>query len=1231
MAQPFIAVNNPSLCQAGVGFSTAFDQLARVGMEQFLLWSMSRGARLSPAQAVMQAVLIIRLLLGGVLVGFTRPEFAPACVARNAVIPIAIVALVLDFLIGGLVFAGASILSASAGVQGHDKRSLSSVAAVLIIWEGTSVFMLLGLRDVSLLLRTLLPAVGLLVLIYAITVLSSTLTRPKVIETTPEARSPFGVPEPVPQQGLRNGSPVVGQAYTNSNLFIVNPSATPFDSPIHPRDSKASIFPNSAVETTTRSAPEGSDLLKVPTLGGRNSLNALPTLFRSVTAIPNAMDSKTGEVPKMNALVTKAKSSLFSHTKSPSKTTTKGFNISGPIINDDQGSPGPFLRMQTIDLATAVALDRERRQQAAARSQRADLFKSPIQQSSTTLQDALQKSVSVRRKAVTPGSGKFPNASNAPASTLAVTAADATSTSRSLSPGHEEVRRRSPRAQEDFRHMMDEKESRASSPPRRTLAGLPHNPRLQQEQTVMLVNNIIYDDPITVQKIMSEAPGMYADAKLAKISDEDEPGSYATGLKSSGSIIHRPRPYKRKTDDRPIFPSEQSPRHRRSRSGSSIGSRRSLRTIESESPTEPPPLPAPPTSAANLTRIFPKDTKSMTVDEKIELLFPLPPAFPVRKERRSSVPSVPPLPLLFPDPPTKTGLQPVGRDAEQRESRHSRRSTISGLAEFTRGEQAENLNTQQASDQPTFRFSAGAYQKLPAESAEDAYLSPQTFANVSASMGQTAETVDTARIEPKSAWTGTSFDETSPRLETVSSKMPHVGINQSMFSANQPWLNRESVYSRNSMMGNSRPSQIGSMMGGEIMTVMLDTASADMGAQVESEGPRKSYGFDGYTSQGDQPASTQQWHRRPGDKLPTFSEPRTARRSRKMTPPERLRLSSRGTINPIIIQQAETSPLESPERALHEIQARLQNFEVPERDSVGSLLRHIPERTSLNAPSNGTKRGRLSLLNSLENELGQQESYWQQLHNTLDRDSISTTMSRPTSINPELRSPRASPRITAPPSPSDETIQLRRQGANALSSISDEILLDSSPSTPKRLRASGWQRRLAEAESEFLERAPSLLRKQNFNFFTISRAGPTPPDSEVDTASESESEIQKPPRMLPTKCMLWEPKKPSSPARSASQLWTSPAVLTKPVATPELPALNIRPNQRRDHNSLHTESASLWSKPHAHLVVPFVSLWRPKIGRPNSILRPRLVKHRPPRRSKRITALPDIGMSIERR
>lgn len=114
-------------CQATLIITTMFDQLARVGMEQFLLWSVGHGTRLTAERMILQGVLLARLVAGGLLVGFTRPQFEPVCVAQTSVTPIAIVVIALDALIFGVLLVRAVSLGMfrdMGGKEGEQSKAL---------------------------------------------------------------------------------------------------------------------------------------------------------------------------------------------------------------------------------------------------------------------------------------------------------------------------------------------------------------------------------------------------------------------------------------------------------------------------------------------------------------------------------------------------------------------------------------------------------------------------------------------------------------------------------------------------------------------------------------------------------------------------------------------------------------------------------------------------------------------------------------------------------------------------------------------------------------------------------------------------------------------------------------------------------------------------------------------------------------------------------------------------
>ena len=100
-----VTSTSTSTCQALLVFTTTFDQLAREAIEQFFLWAMSQGTKATTQQYLLQGVLVIRLIAGGALVGFTRPDapqFSPVCAAHTSILPVAIVVLALDFVIIGV-------------------------------------------------------------------------------------------------------------------------------------------------------------------------------------------------------------------------------------------------------------------------------------------------------------------------------------------------------------------------------------------------------------------------------------------------------------------------------------------------------------------------------------------------------------------------------------------------------------------------------------------------------------------------------------------------------------------------------------------------------------------------------------------------------------------------------------------------------------------------------------------------------------------------------------------------------------------------------------------------------------------------------------------------------------------------------------------------------------------------------------------------------------------------
>lgn len=1107
--------------------------------------------------------------------------------------------------------------------------------------------------------------------------------------TTPEARSPFITPAPpareIFRENINNGSPISGHNYTKSgNLFVVNPSFTPGASPIariqsgyFQGDTKG--FTKLGAETTVRDlgGSETDISISSNTPGYRGSSGIFPSIF----ATPLQAGNQGAMAPQIRPAVmdrgvptlavpaptVQQKRSLFNRHKTPAKSNVRNLGISKPVLDERNESTQPFARMPTIDLATAAENERERREGAVARSRLVANRPAPQPPSLPPATEGLRKSISVKRK-------EMPNMEREPmptiaasnASGLSVDAANGNSTSASLSPGRDEVRRRSPRSMNNF-NAFSEKAPNPMAPPlqRKGTIGLPSNPRSQRhtmarevgmakEQTVMFINEIVYDDPGMVNTIINTAPSMYASSKRPAIPEISLENSYAPSPRSAHSIIHRPRPFRRDSEhDRAIFPSDYSPRHKRSKSGPSVVGKKSMLMSAIGSPTQLPqlpPLPPPPTSASRLRKLLPNDTKSMTFDEKIELLFPAPPGAPSIRNRRSSVPSLPRLPSVFMSD-TPQAQSPT--EEYQKSHRASKRTTVASfkmpnidLANLPKPKQSEDIYRQ------TYRYSASTYRNL-ADEVGETWIPGISAAEIdihnSLVVPPVPEPEPVYNSRQKSTWTETtasissSNDDATTYWGSLHSEIPPVDLSKARQTAKPTLIEQVENRARTDKSRALPPlPQTEFNDGDEIMTVMLDSGDASHPILSEPVNNRSTFFLDaGQALPGDKsplPQIVGTWHRRIGDELPTFSERKVQTRYRKMPPPTPLLLNKNGRRQAtVVVRNTEPSPLDSPELAIQQIQAQLKRFEETSRGSVGSIIRHLPNGSS--PGGNLADDHRLRLLENLEMEMGQQENQWQQMQNNLDRDSVSVVMS-PSPLSPvqsevsrgsSQRASRAASRRLSRRARIRSSITMQFKGEDSTCTTST-LSSDNS-------RASIWQQRLAEAQVEYLEKAPALLRKRSLNFLSVSKShqlgSPTPPDSgesgtELETDSESESEMSE---ILQASVEI-SPKQPSSLWKpvaalqkfASGRLWNPPHETYVARDVPVPAARDVRPTQRLSGYPLSISSSDLWSKPSsAEHSRPVVGLWGSKLVRPRSI-KTRPVTQKPQRKSKRVTFLPDIGM-----
>lgn len=137
------ATDNTMPCQVGIIFSTLFDQVGRFSAEQYLLWAMSTGGKLSIPDMMAQVLVVVRFVIGMVFVGFSRPQVDTVCVTSSSNMPVAIVVIALDFLLIALFAVRAFMTRMLADVQEGTSSAARSKSVLLVIvgftvWTGVS-------------------------------------------------------------------------------------------------------------------------------------------------------------------------------------------------------------------------------------------------------------------------------------------------------------------------------------------------------------------------------------------------------------------------------------------------------------------------------------------------------------------------------------------------------------------------------------------------------------------------------------------------------------------------------------------------------------------------------------------------------------------------------------------------------------------------------------------------------------------------------------------------------------------------------------------------------------------------------------------------------------------------------------------------------------------------------------------------------------------------------------
>ena len=129
------------------GYNPVFDGLRSAG-EAVLrtIPALVDGPRtkMNAGQVILLAILGPRLIAGAILVGFTRPEFAPLCIARTSLQPVEIVVITFDFLITGVIVIRAGsmgmlkdIRDLCSNIRGQSKGVILTIVG-FIVWTTVS-------------------------------------------------------------------------------------------------------------------------------------------------------------------------------------------------------------------------------------------------------------------------------------------------------------------------------------------------------------------------------------------------------------------------------------------------------------------------------------------------------------------------------------------------------------------------------------------------------------------------------------------------------------------------------------------------------------------------------------------------------------------------------------------------------------------------------------------------------------------------------------------------------------------------------------------------------------------------------------------------------------------------------------------------------------------------------------------------------------------------------------
>ncbi|KAL7932707.1 hypothetical protein V8C35DRAFT_328325 [Trichoderma chlorosporum] len=1210
-AATLVHENSVSACQTVISFATVFDQVARVSVEQFLLWAVNGGIKVTKLSLAMQGGLLVRFILGAIFVGVQRPQFEPVCVASNLILPIGVIVMMADIAMVVALSTKVVLAKKSNALRPElsPANALIFITAGLGIWTGLSIPLFLGLKSSGLAVRTILPAIGLLILIGVVAL------------------------------SMKNSVPSPSASSLKIQKTVSFESTTHVEEPTRNFNAQAFVFPPQ--NETTRVAGTLPTISQPPSGQATRGMGGLPV---------------EGELfPPMRAQVAPPR---VHHKKQMSDRAFNGGKvvISKPVVPAGTESSN-FDHIPTIDLATAAMKERERRELRPLPFSNIDA----ALDGALSTEEMMEKMQTSKRKPV-PQSTSPKNSRNL----LSVEEPSVGMTSAvQLSPGVEETRRRSPRQpyQADgpspsppIIPSKDEARTPKSAPLKAATTVLVPPPRSSrrpppikplQSRTTKDINalpsvsrfSVSTMDPMTARIASSMfSPQEQKSAKAVLPPRQTLPAPPApvaefwvdprtASLPRSNSVKNNIRPSRRAPSSPPAeeeVKDTKTPLQRRATVGLPHNPRaRATRIFTRErseshdhqimfmNNDESAPIlvvPAPeedeevgsPSRKSMIHRPRPVPRKSTASASELLGISALHP------EDEFTIVSTPNLPLISPVGVKNLSQSSYGSTLPGSLTRRKtvrRTSFVPDLPAVPveyQGQQPKVLEDTAIDVLGTSVWTVvpndQGFQMLSSDQKAQRALCVSKF---SIDTSLTAEESRSSYNSRMSINTQSSYEETIGRNSSVvfSSDSKTSAISTMVNSLSERPLKHESVDSEFSMMLRNAPVPP--------KTAPIENRVAeDDDNMIEAPFVLDMSKFDSSTAEdaGYQSTTKQlvSWHHRVGEELPSFSSQLKYRRSGKLLVPKPLALYRPANVTVVI--EAEPSPVEPDQEALDRIHEQLKKFDAENGDSRATI----------------SEQQRMTILANLESEMGAQESQWQMLKVDLGPSSPSTIGSSP-GIN-SLRSSVNISKFELMPitklnaSAGDLIVALKEEASHRLSRSSEQSFKEESPEI---------------GDEKFSRRSLSASGRMSMISITnrLSQIGsPTPPDTdESGEDSDNDSMVEG----------TGSAKDLSTGLMPRSQVST----VTSFLALDEVLSSSTEDVQNKLDVPVEFEDVSLITpKAQPPLVHPQTE--EPKIesakpAEPETIRfsladleqpapRPRSVTRRPPRQSKRISALPDI-------